>query len=221
MKKLVLGILSIACFSVTSNAQIELAPEVGVNLAKFSVEDDAGLDLKSKASLKFGAAVNIPIVGGLYVQPGLFYVGKGVRISEEETLNGMTAKFKALINVNYLELPVNLMYKYKIGKAGSVFASAGPYLGYALSAKVKTTTTIGAPFNLEESQTEKLQIGNDDDIKPLDFGLNFGLGYQSPWGVFLRVQYGLGLSNINTDDDDYLKNRGIGITLGYALPLGK
>lgn len=224
MKKLVLGILSIACFSAISNAQIELAPEAGVNLAKLAMGQSMGIDWKNKPSLKFGAAVNIPVLKGLYVQPGLFYAGKGVRFSEEQTISGVTAKAKMRINLDYLEIPVNLMYRYKIGKAGSIFATAGPYLGFALSGKIKADFEVGPPANIKESETEDLKIGKDrsDDIKPLDFGLNFGVGYQLPFGVFLRAQYGLGLSNINNNpDDNYsMKNRVISITLGYALPLG-
>ena len=52
-----------------------------------------------------------------------------------------------------------------------------------------------------------------------DFGLQFGAGVNIK-NFVIDVRYGLGLSNLSNDSSVSAKNRAIGITVGYAFPLG-
>lgn len=59
-----------------------------------------------------------------------------------------------------------------------------------------------------------------DEIKGIDFGINFGLGYKLASGIFLDARYNLGLSNINDlEGSDELKNQNqvIQVSVGYLF----
>jgi hypothetical protein len=222
MKKLILTI-AVGITVAQAQAQISIAPEVGVNLSNASVSTNIfgnnAIDTKMKPGLKAGAVVDIPIVGGLFVQPGAFFSMKGYKVTSSATVLGITTETKGTSALNYLEIPVNLGYRYTISDAGSVFVTAGPYLGYAFSGKVKQKSTVNGN-TVTDTETD-IDFGSDDtEMKPLDFGLNFSAGYQLPMGLYVRAQYGLGLSDLSNTNLASHKNRVLAFSLGYAFRLG-
>lgn len=224
MKKLILTIaVSIAAAQV--QAQISIAPEVGVNLANASVNQESPFggtlspSTKMKVGIKAGAFVDIPVAGGFFIQPGAFFSMKGYKSSYSLSFLGSTASAEYTASLNYVEIPVNLGYRYTIGNAGSIFVTAGPYLGYAISGKVKGESFLNGVSQGKEE--EDIDFGSgDEEVKPLDFGLNFSAGYQLPMGLYVRAQYGLGLSNLANNSGGSFKNRVLAFSLGYAFPIG-
>lgn len=88
------------------------------------------------------------------------------------------------ITLNYLNLP--LIGKYYFTEKLSL--EAGPQIGYLLSTK-------GGTLNYK------------DLLKPIDFGVNFGVGYKLDNGLNFSARYNLGLSDINDVDGFTDKNR--------------
>lgn len=209
MKKLVILSL-LATASYASQAQLSLNPEAGLNISTLSTKiNDYKMSGKSILGYKFGAVLDIGIVKGFYIQPGLFYTMKG---GEYDLLGGQTTK---KIKMNYLEVPLNFAYRFDFDGAGAVFAAVGPYLGIGMSGKIKTTTT-----GITADQDIKFGSGNDES-KKLDYGLNFGVGYISPINLYLRVQYGLGLANISNPSGSSQKHGVFSVSLGYAFELNE
>lgn len=140
--------------------------------------------------------------------PGLIYSMKGAKMTD----NSLGFDIKVDGKVSYLEIPLNVCYSFGSCKDGGLFVFGGPYLGYALSGKQKISY-------LAFDTTTTVKFGNDStsDMKRMDFGLNLGVGYQLPMGLFFRAQYGLGLSNIDAvgDKDNFTKNKVFGISVGY------
>ncbi|MGB0931889.1 MAG: outer membrane beta-barrel protein, partial [Chitinophagales bacterium] len=98
------------------------------------------------------------------------------------------------------------------------FVSLGGYLGYGLSGKIKLQETVGGETTTE---TESIEWGNDENealLKPFDFGLMVGAGVELN-SIVVNIFYQLGLANIATytDDDSKIKNRVLGVSLGYKL----
>jgi hypothetical protein len=185
-------------------------PKAGVSLADIANKTDGeSEDVNMKAGFTFGVAAPISISEQFSVQPELLYVQKGGKLKS----GGVTAS----ATLNYLEIPVMARAHF-----GGFYLGAGPYLGIALSGKVKFDAGI-------ISGETDLNIGTDpeeDDLKPTDFGLCFGLGYGLEIGtgkLVFDARYGLGLSNTRPggDSDNFNKNRNIALTVGYAIPLGK
>ena len=95
------------------------------------------------------------------------------------------------------------MAKFFVAKGFSL--EAGPQIGFLMSAKVKAD-------------------GESADIKELyesiDFGLNFGAGYDVSENINIGLRYSLGLSNIlkvEEGDDSKLNNSNIAIAVGYKF----
>lgn len=87
------------------------------------------------------------------------------------------------ISTSYIEVPLSFIYKFTKEDVG-FFGELGPYLGLLMSAKNESDGDIKEGF------------------ESLDYGLNFGLGYDL--GTFIvGANYGLGLANIaKTEDGD-------------------
>jgi hypothetical protein len=69
----------------------------------------------------------------------------------------------------------------------------------------------------------KLNIGNNsgDDLKALDFGVNFLAGYQLNSGLNFGAGYGLGLTNLRPTSTSATNveqnNRVLSFSIGYAF----
>jgi len=220
MKRILLVVL-ISTSSIHLNAQLSIAPEIGVNFAKTTYDAvgfTSDFDLKRRIGFRAGALVHLPVYKGFYVEPGLFFSMKGFREDFVETVSGVPVAYKASFNINYLEIPLNLGFRCRLGKAGALFASAGPYLSYALGGN--RTAKITVMGNMVEELNDDMPFGDGVyDVEPVDIGFNFSIGYKSPIGLYIRGQYGLGLGNLSNDSYFSVKNRVMSVSMGYAFKL--
>jgi len=122
---------------------------------------------------------------------GLEYIGKG-------------AKFPGgneSINLNYLEIPIDLLYHYPLGP-GSVRGGLGPYFAEGIG---------GGGANGVYGE-------NAGGFKRFDAGLNFMVGYKFAMGVSLDIGYDLGLANIEYANQDVTgHNRCFSVNLGFQI----
>src|SRR5690606_13814828 len=94
-------------------------------------------------------------------------------------------------------------------KAGAIFVEVGPYAGYALSGETKTETLVGDVEN-------DIEFGDKmSETRAFDWGFNFHVGYESPWGAYLKGGYGLGMGNLSNADDITQTHNNWNIALGY------
>jgi hypothetical protein len=196
MKKIFLTLLSVSAISLSSNAQLPITVIAGVNMANATLKQGSVSPSSSSVTgFHVGLLTDISLGNKLSLMPGLIYSIKGYKISDLDA----TAK------INNLEIPINIAYKLPVP---GLFVYAGPYLGYAISG----TTTMG-------SNSSSIKIGTDSssDIKPMDMGLNIGMGYNLPKKFFVRAQYGMGLTNImpQGNADNMIKNKVFAISIGY------
>lgn len=215
MKKLML-ITVATIVGIQAKAQLSINPEAGLNIANASYKING--DKQSTSSIlsyKAGVVLDIDIAKGFYIQPGIFYSVKGAEINYNSSI--LSGHIKSTLD--YLEIPLNLAYRYDLGNAGAVFAAVGPYMGLGMKGKNKTSVTT--PLGSTEKEDD-IKFGDaDDEVKKIDYGVNFGIGYISPVGLYLRAQYGLGLANLANASSVSSKNRVFGISLGYAFMLNE
>ncbi|TDP00685.1 porin family protein [Flavobacterium sp. 245] len=105
--------------------------------------------------------------------------------------------FNSLVKLTYLNIPV--MAKYYVIERLSL--EAGPQIGFLLSAK-----------------NEDVDV--KDSFKSVDFGLNFGAGYDITEHFFAGVRYNLGLSNVADfpDEADFKTNNSVfSVSVGYKF----
>jgi hypothetical protein len=218
MKKLFL-FASAAFITQTAFAQLSVAPELGFQMTNVPTKSD-GEKVKAnlKAGFRIGANLDLTILEQLHLQGGIFYSDKGGKTTNE-TLGSGTVVLESTATLNYLEIPFYL--NYMTGEAGGnrFFIGAGPYIGYCLGGKTKYKNPITGQ---DESVT--LKVGTDktnDNIKPLDMGININVGYMLSNNFYARAQYGIGLTNNmpSGNKDNSEKNAGFAISIGYNFGL--
>lgn len=220
MKKIMILTASALIFgAATSQAQITIAPEAGINLANWHERDKDPITGKTdkedgdlKIGVKVGANVNIPIGDHFAIQPGLFYSIRGSKLETESVLGTV----KSNSTVHYADIPVNFQYMFNDPDEGRFFIGVGPYLGIAFSGKAKQTGG-----GLPES-TYDYKFGNDaksNDLERFEFGAQGNAGYLLKSGIFFRAMYQLGITNLipQAESGNSLKSTNITVSVGYNI----
>ena len=210
MKKLLS--LSIVCLALhfTSNAQ---GARFGITAgAAFSNYDSTiggtSSNDKSLTGPIFGVLVDIPLSKNFSFQPAINYVQKGSK--NDTTADGVTIKAK--VTVNSIEVPLNFILKAR-GNSGNFFIGAGPTFAFAVSGKSNFT-------NGTDSINRTLKFGStaDDDLKSMDVGANFMVGYCFNNGLMFSANYNAGFSNLMpVSSDGSLKSHYFGIKVGFLI----
>lgn len=199
MKKKLLFFALMVVTGVATNAQSRLGVIGGLNFANANVTQN-GVSQKGTSITSFHAGILIdnPLSAGFYLQPQLLFSGKGTK-----GLGGQA-------NVYYIEIPVNVVYKYDMG-LGRLFAGLGPYGAIGV---------IGVRKFDSESHNMTFGSGNEADIKRFDAGVNFAGGYELNSGLLLALNYNLAITNNLTGSDAHIANSHLwyfGISLGYLF----
>lgn len=179
----------------------------GINFQNLNGKLSSGDKLENDMLLGFHGGVNvqIPIAPEFYFQPGLMFSKKGAK----NTYTIMGAEFTNQIKINYVEMPLNLVYKGAIGN-GFVMLGFGPYLAYGISGK-----------QIFEGKSITFERGVD--FNAFDAGANIFAGYEMSSGLFLQLDTQFGMLNIypenknSLNDQSTAKNTGFGLSLGYRF----
>lgn len=220
MKRITLAVIVLISTYSISMAQ---SLRVGVNMASISASatEENYQDYKNSSIVGYQAALALPIklTENVAIQPEFMWIQKGgksqyVFNNSNKTINTRT--------YNYAEIPVSL--KLSLGNTTDglgFYVLAGPYMGIALGGKIKNETTVLGATSVSEKTVDYTNDSNTE--KRVDWGTNFGVGVT--FGkIYLDARYQLGINNLldndasNTNDDKpYLRNRGLGLTLGLKF----
>jgi hypothetical protein len=205
MKKIVFSLALIAGIVMSVNAQVRFGVNAGVSLGTFKSEEDGeSMTTDSRLGVVIGATAEIPISESFRFRPGLQFVQRGGQ--EKEEFGGF--EFKTSIILNYLDVPLDFIYKASAGN-GKFFFGAGPSLGFGLSGKYKEEED-------GDEYEEDINFGDgEEEIKPFHLGGNILAGYELGNGVYIQANYNLGLSNLSNLEGVKGKANYFGIRLGY------
>lgn len=173
-----------------------------------------GLHLGFIADLQLGARSNF------YFQPGALLYNKGRKYAESFDSNiSDTISISGRQFVNYIEVPLNLVYKIRLGKSTKFIIGAGPYVSFFYSAKQKREIFAKDDgYSIEEDNDPGVGDG-PAKYTVFDYGVNGLAGFE--FGrVFITANYSQGLNDFYQPKEytatDY-KHRVIGATLGVFL----
>jgi hypothetical protein len=85
---------------------------------------------------------------------------------------------------------------------------AGPYLAFVMGGYKLPS---GGEIN-----NIKIGSGENKDLKPFDFGFNFGTGVNVK-GLLVSAQYGIGLANVAPSANSEMKNKVLGISISSSF----
>lgn len=186
----------------------------------------------NKARVTFGFVANVPITGGLFFRTGVLYSAKGSNWSQfYDTANVYREKkaqlltSKTELNVNYIDIPVNLLYKLPLKKKTRFIVGGGPQLSLLYTGdKTYSTTSVTQPKLDEEAKLEYKQDVNKDlpighipgRYRIVHVGANAFAGLEFN-RVFLTANYSRGLGAFYEEEDRQYKHQTIGASIGIYL----
>ncbi len=203
IKKIASIIIVLSYFSVASViAQVSLAPKIGLSYTKLSGDLN---NTRYMPSAFVGGMINVDFEGMLSMQSGLLISGKGTTLYYDEA-------DKDAMTLSYFEVPLNFILAAGTGSSRVQFF-AGPYVAFAAKATYKYLED-------EDDLKEKISIGTSpqDEIKPLDFGVNAGIGFLFE-GLEVQAGYGTSVTTISNLRNEKLGNNIIFFSLAYFIRL--
>jgi hypothetical protein len=207
MKKAVL-IRFIFTASLSANAQKLLyGVKVSAGFAYQKVDNKDILTTSSCRTFNIRGIAQLPLAHGYWLEGGLGIAGKG-SIVYNDALTTTT-------RLTYLELPVNILRKFKFTNLGVFYLGAGGYLAKGLGGRIDYETP-GSNTN------DNLKFGKANDVRQLDAGLNISSGFEFRNRLTFNMMFSLGLNNIASDSQQdsgtpVVKNREFSIGLGYLF----
>lgn len=167
----------------------------GLNYSNWHMSEDISAVSDPLFGLQAGVFAKFDLSEKIAFQPELLYSSKGIIFTDAD----MDLK------QNYLDIPI--LFSYKITPDFSV--NLGPEIGFLLSASLSDDT-------------------GTEDVKSLfqsfEYGVDFGMSYQTSIGLLIDARYNLGISDIATGDfsgGDKIVNRVFQFSLGYVIPMHK
>jgi hypothetical protein len=228
--KLKIFYLGAAAIILMSNANAQNAQiKAGVNLANVSVADDGNVDdANMLTSFQVGITGDVHLASILYLQPGIFFTGKGSKLEIGRPTENFYAK--QTTNPFYIEVPVNFVIKLPFNDESHFFFGAGPYGAIGIAGKAKTDRKV---LNFTSHTENNIEFSNDDPstfgeeegtglgvLKRFVYGLNGVVGVEGK-SLVLSAGYGLGLAKLqsgsNSSSDNNNKHRVLNFTVGFKL----
>ncbi len=226
MKKLQFAFMALVCILAVQVAQAQKSSIIlkgGVNLANISNSEDGDVsDARMLTSWHAGGVIDLAILDVLSIQPGLFYTSKGIKTERNIPVLGTTT---TTFNPQYIELPLNLVFKAPISETSRFFAGAGPYVAMGVAGKYKVKSDLGSneydiEFNDDDPLTQEQEDAGAYKVRKFDYGVNVLAGLELDRFV-ISANYGLGLAKIYAADDngdnDKNKHRVFSVSVGIKF----
>lgn len=203
MKKTIFCVALIAALflAIPANAQFKIGPKVGVNISTLSLGGDLSKNFKSSNISSFTGGVMaefmVPIIG-VGIDASVMYTRKGSDLKEITT--GASEKQ----HTDYVEIPINLKYKFSLPVVGSFmspFVYAGPSFAFR----------VGDNF------------ADQYKNKSFETAINVGIGLEFFSHLQIAGQYGWGLGKAMEFENDVLnstlngKSRAWTVTAAYLF----
>lgn len=212
MKKLILTFSAVA-ITLAAAAQVKVGVQGGVaaNTAKVS----SLANPKNYTSPTFGVIMQANM-GPLLFRPSVNYVKTGSNFSSVTTAGGVTTTQNDELRVGNIEVPLDITVPVKM-KSGRLLLSLAPVITVGVDATVATNYSVSSGTPPAASNLS-LNFGNSaGEIKKVDWGTRFGLGYEFKGGLQLNAGYKLGLSDQDNNTGSTYKNHYLSLTAAYFL----
>jgi hypothetical protein len=228
----IMTILVLQSFYLSAqDARFNWGVQAGVNLSTTTNETASEFGGKdNKVGFQAGVTIDYNLSKAFFLQSGLSYTEKGTRLHSEAFLIGGPAGRiygKQTVNQAYLQLPVNIGYKFELSKCTKLFVQAGPYIAYGIGGNATSKYTYeGAAKGVDQ---EKQSTFSSNGLKSFDYGVGTGIG--ATFGkIVVSAHYEFGLADIGQDNMKWswinyemfynntsYYNRNASLTVGYQF----
>ncbi len=182
-----ISILFIAVFLISASSYAQFTQygvKAGLNLSNMTVDDSNDRNLRT--GFHAGVFGRLGISEFFSLQPELLYTTKGFTNNYDIAIAQSDVDF----NLNYIEIPVNLVYHLSEDFAFQL----GPYIGYLAGVNVETNNEVLEFFDFDTTSDI-----DRDNFKTFDFGVTAGLDFTVEQFLF-GFKYNLGLTSVAKDN---------------------
>jgi OmpA-OmpF porin, OOP family len=229
-----LSILAVLLIFSALPAQVRLSALGGIQSTNFLEKNNIpgydtanGKYFSSSTGFELGVLAEIPLGKyNLFLQPGILYSAKGnqyQRYYDSAVYQNDTLYNQHTLNLNYVEIPLYLTWKYSLSKNHSshLYLSAGPYFAFiygAFQTYQNQVLPYGSSKYAYNSGTEDLPVGiGTTKYKTYDIGLGAKAGFELG-SVIIGAYFSQGLTNAYTAGyPSTFHNQVIGGSLGVWL----
>jgi Outer membrane protein beta-barrel domain len=224
-----------ACFiSTGAFTQPKIGVQIGYNSARFAQSkgtnaSDNGYSTSSLSKYNAGFLLEIPLSKKIFLQPALLYFGNGSQINGQSGLLPANENYShTTIQLQYLRLPVNLIYKTKLSNRVDLLVGTGLYLAKGISGKGKGKAEVADSANGIYSYsfyspvnfTYATSYAVETNVNPYDEGFDLLVGIE--WQhVQLIANYSRGFPQIYSFDGFGYRNSVFGLNLTYQFAVKK
>ncbi len=211
MKTIFLSFFALLSFGII-NAQktVIFGAKSGINI---SVLTDDLSRANGRIGFVLGGFVELRLLEKLSLQPEIVYSSQGAQYREYSYYGFAETYNNSRINLMYVVVPI--MAKYYV--VDGVSLEFGPQFNFLAGGKLNYDSyTYAAGIEVFS--------GGSKDVKeyfdPIDYGLNFGAGFEFKENYIFNMRYTLGLENVLSNPAGYnfsSKNSVICFTVGYKF----
>ncbi len=214
--------LLLAATTAQAQATFRIGAKVGYNRSfagfEYPNQDYLKVTNSSRNGVEAGLVAQISFSDHFAVQPAVLYAQKGFGFVEDayDAPYNYTYKGEYSFRMNYLTLPLNLLYSSQPGSQGlQVFA--GPYVGWLLGGEFISSQTGRYASGNGPSQSNEGEVEAGDTYhnnpkeayvsRGVDAGLQGGLGLGFAGGFQVQASYSQGLRNLGAKYEPGLTTR--------------
>lgn len=212
MKRLFLPIVFSIAFIHVTEAQVKWG--IGGGLHQSAVIEKNSIpgwdrDYKGFYSPRSGfhagvfSEINLSKSGRWALQPALLYTNKGRNFSKSfdstKSFLNDTSMINASWKINYLDLPVNVIYRLPITSGIHLVAGVGPYLSYNLNNKTayELINASGERKNFDDILANGEAVNK---YRRINWGVNASAGFDFNDRVLVTANYSRNISDFYTAD---------------------
>lgn len=220
------AVLVVFSFKVATAQDIRLGVKGSLNLTNipnFTVVEALGQDLKYMATGGAALFAEFPLDQNFSFRPEVAYNRRGGKLDRLNLGSGTVGTIigsltNARLNIDYIDVPLLLQYKFSPAAEGSAYLVAGPSVGFLVGNSMSNSLLGLIDLNY------KLDL----NYKDVDFGGVVGVGYEMPVRGrvkgFVEATYRHSFTNA-IDDIGILrvdsKTSNFGFSAGLSIPLGR
>ena len=199
MKKIILSAVAVITLAVVSQAQFKIGVKGGINEENQRVNVTSGTIYASDdfKSYHAGLIADISMGGNFYLQPQLLFSRKGA------THLSLTETRPTEVRMSYVELPINVVYKFNLPFA-KLFAGAGGAISYGIGGK-------------EQQGSVGSKLYKTSNWKRGDLSLTFTAGLEFDNGFFVSANSQKGLRDVYRTDGMSVKSKSVSVSVGYFI----
>ncbi len=206
MKRVILALVAVAMFSLTSQAQIKFGAKAGMNLSRFT---EAKWNIKP--GFHAGAYAQINLMPKFSLQADLMYSMQGGITYYHVPLYYFSSDTYTKIyqKLHYVLMPIT----FQCTPIKYLTIEAGPQFGFALKA-----SHFNKEFfkGVEDTERSREYIHDREAYNLFDFGLVAGLNFNIIKNINIYARYVIGVTDVFLRNE-YARNQNIMFGLGYTF----